>query len=165
MTTRWQFRPPWWAILGTVIGCAITIRLGLWQWHRGLAREALDAQYLSAEAAKPIVLRVDTPVPEGVDARLAIVRGHYDGARQLLLEPSRLSVPEAVSRLGYLQAQAFREIVIAGCEAHVCLLQTALGLLAADLKVSVVADACGSRTARNHELAMQRLQRTRSEQT
>lgn len=86
MTARWQFRPPWWAIVGTVIGCAITIRLGLWQWHRGLAREALDAQYLSAEAAKPIPLRVDTPVPDGADATLATVNGRYDGGRQLLLD-------------------------------------------------------------------------------
>jgi nicotinamidase-related amidase len=53
--------------------------------------------------------------------------------------------------------KAARDIVIAGCEAHVCLLQTALGLLAADLKVSVIAQACGSRTPENHELAMQRL--------
>ncbi len=55
--------------------------------------------------------------------------------------------------------KAPREIVIAGCEAHVCLLQTALGLLQADLKVSVIAQACGSRTPENHELAMQRLRR------
>ena len=38
-----------------------------------------------------------------------------------------------------------------------CLLQTALGLLGADLKVSVIAQASGSRAAENHELAMQRL--------
>jgi nicotinamidase-related amidase len=50
-----------------------------------------------------------------------------------------------------------REVVIAGCEAHVCLLQTALGLLRAGLTVWVVSDACGSRRAANHELAMQRL--------
>lgn len=86
MTSRWQFRPPWWAILGTVIGCAVTIRLGLWQWHRGLSREALDAQYQSAEAAKPVPLRVDTPVPSGADATRVTVRGHYDGERQLLLD-------------------------------------------------------------------------------
>ncbi len=86
MTARWQFRPPWWAILGTVIGCAITVRLGLWQWHRGVAREALDAQYLSAEAAAPIALKVDSPVPKGADARLATVNGRYDGSRQLLLD-------------------------------------------------------------------------------
>ena len=49
------------------------------------------------------------------------------------------------------------EVVLAGCEAHVCLLQTALGLLRAGFTVWVVADACGSRLAANHELAMQRL--------
>jgi nicotinamidase-related amidase len=50
-----------------------------------------------------------------------------------------------------------RDIVIAGCEAHVCLLQTALGLLRAGFDVWVVAEASGSRAAENHELAMQRL--------
>lgn len=49
------------------------------------------------------------------------------------------------------------DIVLAGCEAHVCLLQTGLGLLRAGLRVWVVADACGSRRAAHHELAMQRL--------
>ena len=50
-----------------------------------------------------------------------------------------------------------RDVVIAGCEAHVCLLQTALGLLQAGLNVWVVAQASGSRLAENHDLAMQRL--------
>lgn len=49
------------------------------------------------------------------------------------------------------------EVVIAGCEAHVCLLQSALGLMRAGFTVWVVADACGSRQAASHELAMQRL--------
>ncbi len=50
-----------------------------------------------------------------------------------------------------------REVVLAGCEAHVCLMQTGLGLLAAGFVVWVAAPACGSRTADNHQLAMQRL--------
>ncbi|WP_022974864.1 SURF1 family protein [Nevskia ramosa] len=86
MTSRWSFRPPWWAILGTVLGCALTIRLGLWQWHRGLAREALDAQYLSAGAQPPEALRIDSAVPDGADAVLAAASGEYDGARQILLD-------------------------------------------------------------------------------
>lgn len=49
------------------------------------------------------------------------------------------------------------EVVVAGCEAHVCLLQTALGLLRSGYRVWVVADACGSRLASNHALAMARL--------
>ncbi len=49
------------------------------------------------------------------------------------------------------------QAVVAGCEAHVCLLQTALGLLDAGLAVWVAAPACGSRRPRDHELAMARL--------
>ena len=47
--------------------------------------------------------------------------------------------------------------VIAGCETHVCLLQTALGLLGAGLRVFVVADACGSRSPADHAAALDRL--------
>ncbi|MDE2047134.1 MAG: isochorismatase family protein [Betaproteobacteria bacterium] len=48
-------------------------------------------------------------------------------------------------------------VVLAGCEAHVCVLQTALGLLQADFDVWVVTDACGSRTERNRDAAFDRL--------
>jgi nicotinamidase-related amidase len=51
-----------------------------------------------------------------------------------------------------------RHLVVAGCEAHVCLLQTALGLLRQERRVWVVEPACGSRRADDHRLAMQRLQ-------
>jgi nicotinamidase-related amidase len=50
-----------------------------------------------------------------------------------------------------------QEVVIAGCESHVCLMQTALGLRRAGRTVRVVADACGSRRGSDHALAMQRL--------
>jgi nicotinamidase-related amidase len=49
------------------------------------------------------------------------------------------------------------EVVIAGCEAHVCLLQTVLGLRRAGRQVAVVAPACGSRSVLDRELALQRL--------
>jgi nicotinamidase-related amidase len=62
---------------------------------------------------------------------------------------------------GLLQAldrtPAAPEVVVAGCEAHVCLLQTVLGLRRAGRRVWVVADACGARSAADHALAMQRL--------
>ena len=48
-------------------------------------------------------------------------------------------------------------IVVAGCEAHVCLLQTALHLLEDDFDVWVVTDACSSRTERNRDAAFDRL--------
>lgn len=48
-------------------------------------------------------------------------------------------------------------IVLAGCEAHVCLLQTALELIEQELDVWVVTDACSSRTERNRDAAFDRL--------
>jgi hypothetical protein len=48
-------------------------------------------------------------------------------------------------------------IVVAGCEAHVCLMQTALDLLEDEFDVWVVTDACGSRTDRNRDAAYDRL--------
>jgi nicotinamidase-related amidase len=48
-------------------------------------------------------------------------------------------------------------VVIAGCEAHVCLLQTALELVEQEVDVWVVTDACASRTERNRDAAFDRL--------
>ncbi len=54
-------------------------------------------------------------------------------------------------------AAARETIVLAGCEAHVCLLQTALELIEEELEVWVVTDACTSRTERNRDAAFDRL--------
>ena len=48
-------------------------------------------------------------------------------------------------------------IVLAGCEAHVCLLQTALELLEQEFEVWVVTDACSSRSERSRDAAFDRL--------
>lgn len=48
-------------------------------------------------------------------------------------------------------------IVVAGCETHVCLLQTALGLLEEEFDVWVVTDACSSRRERDRDAAFDRL--------
>lgn len=49
------------------------------------------------------------------------------------------------------------QIVVAGIEAHVCVYQTCLDLLEEGFGVWVAADAVSSRTARNREIALQRL--------
>ncbi len=48
-------------------------------------------------------------------------------------------------------------IVVAGCEAHVCLLQTALDLIDEEFEVWVVTDACSARTERSRDAAFDRL--------
>ena len=49
------------------------------------------------------------------------------------------------------------EVILAGCEAHICVLQTALGLMAAGHPVRIVRDAVGSRRTENREAALARL--------
>lgn len=86
-----------------------------------------------------------------------------EGLSEWLRPPERAPQGNARSLPKHLQktltsAQAERNtVVIAGCEAHVCLLQTALDLLEDEFDVWVVTDACGSRTERNRDAAFDRL--------
>ncbi|HEX3952765.1 MAG TPA: isochorismatase family protein [Stellaceae bacterium] len=52
-----------------------------------------------------------------------------------------------------------RDIVVAGCETHVCVLQTVLGLLDAGRRVYLVRDAVGSRRSESKETAIRRMER------
>jgi nicotinamidase-related amidase len=79
-------------------------------------------------------------------ARKATVGGN---ARSL---PKHLQKPAAPA-----EEEGRGIIVIAGCEAHVCLLQTALDLLEEEFDVWVVTDACSSRSERNRDAAFDRL--------
>ena len=50
-----------------------------------------------------------------------------------------------------------RSVVAAGCESHVCVLQTVLGLIAAGFSVAVASDAVGSRRADDKTAALSRM--------
>jgi nicotinamidase-related amidase len=101
--------------------------------------------------------------------RKTLAKMHFsacaDGLVDLLRPPARPASGNARSLPKHLQkpaqsAQAAdlrATIVIAGCEAHVCLMQTALDLLDEEMEVWVVTDACGSRTERNRDAAFDRL--------
>lgn len=56
-----------------------------------------------------------------------------------------------------LQAAATRQVILTGIEAHVCVLMSALDLLAQGYAVHVAADAVTSRTQANWRLAMDQL--------
>lgn len=66
------------------------------------------------------------------------------------------SLPRHLQKPQSAQAQR-KSIVLAGVEAHVCLLQTALDLLEDEFDVWVVTDACTSRSERNRDAAYDRL--------
>jgi len=50
-----------------------------------------------------------------------------------------------------------REIVVAGCEAHVCVTQTSLGLIEKGYPIFLVVDAIGSRRGASRDVAVGRL--------
>jgi nicotinamidase-related amidase len=122
--------------------------------HGGEAaiRNALLLADVARELAVPVIGTEQNPAGLGPNVAavrercgITLAKDHFDGCEDGLLAklPSKgTTVPH---------------IVIAGCEAHVCLMQTSLGLLRAGYRVFVVADACGSRAAENHRLAMERL--------
>lgn len=56
-----------------------------------------------------------------------------------------------------------RSIIVTGFEAHVCVLQTVLGLLGQGREVFVVADAIGSRRPDNKQAALRRMERRGAE--
>jgi nicotinamidase-related amidase len=71
-----------------------------------------------------------------------------------------MRAPGFLMRLNELRNdQESRAIVVAGCEAHICVLQTVLGLLDHGLKTYVVRDAIGARRAESKEAAIHRMER------
>lgn len=64
-----------------------------------------------------------------------------------------------------LEAFGKNQIVLCGIEAHICVLQTALDLLAGNHEVFVVADAVSSRSPCNKQVALDRMQRNGTEIT
>jgi nicotinamidase-related amidase len=73
-----------------------------------------------------------------------LVKHHFDACAEGLVD----ALPKGRSR-----------VIVAGCEAHVCVLQTAVGLLGQGLQVTLAVDATGSRKAFDRDAAISRLVR------
>ena len=83
-------------------------------------------------------------IRERVIETQVIAKRHFSAMR----EPA---LPAALSASGRSQ------VLVAGMEAHVCVLQTALGLIAAGYECWFCADAMGSRRAEDRSIAIERL--------
>lgn len=136
---------------------AQALRVPLWVTEQNPERlgptdEALRAAALEAQA-RFLSKMAFSAVPAGL----------ADALRTPLQRPlarggNARSLPRHLQKAEPAAAGAEREsIVLAGCEAHVCLLQTALELLEQEFDVWVVTDACASRSERNRDAAFDRL--------
>jgi nicotinamidase-related amidase len=66
---------------------------------------------------------------------------------------------DSVRTAGFLERLPTDHVaVVAGCEAHVCVLQTVLSLIDRGRRVFVVCDAIGSRRSESKEIALRRME-------
>lgn len=73
------------------------------------------------------------------------------------VEKSCFSAHGCEAFVAQLAALERRQVLVAGVEAHVCVYQTVLDLLAGGYEVTLLADAVSSRTAENKAIALQRM--------
>jgi nicotinamidase-related amidase len=120
----------------------------VWGTEQNPSRLGLNNAELKALCSKTLEKMYFSAVPEGLGEWLRPPAKPQGGNARSL--PKHLQKPQQ-------QAPERNMVVIAGCETHVCLLQTALELLEEEFDVWVVTDACGSRTERNRDAAFDRL--------
>jgi nicotinamidase-related amidase len=113
-----------------------------------------------AEAARllDVPVRATEQHPAGLGPTVGALRGLADG----VLAKTSFSAAADPGWPGLLPPGA-TQLVVAGCEAHVCVLQTVLGLLDSGLEVAVVADAVGSRFPADRAAALERAARAGAE--
>ena len=137
-----------WANAARLAQAAQALRVPVWGTEQNPSKLGALAPELAQACERVLAKMQFSAVEEGLAEWLqpppAAPRGN---ARSL---PRHLQKPAA-------EAPKRQAIVIAGVEAHVCLLQTALDLLEEEFEVWVVTDACTSRTERNRDAAYDRL--------
>jgi len=126
-----------------------------------LMRVIEDADFVIANARRLL----DAAALFGVSALFTEQNAKALGPTVATLSPPEVSVVhkmtfDACRAEGFMAALGGKpDIVVSGCEAHVCVLQTALSLIDAGRRVFVVRDAIGSRRAESKEVAARRMER------
>ena len=129
-----------------------------------LAPAIFDSKAVEQAAAwvLQVALQLDVPVwateqyPQGLGPTLsALAELIPAGAMLQKMHFSALKEPHIASQLACAER---KQLVVIGTEAHVCVLQSVLDLLNLGYQVFVVAEAVGSRTEQNKQLALNRMQ-------
>lgn len=79
------------------------------------------------------------------------------GVHACFFEKTHFSCAAEPGVVDMLRSAGRTQVILTGTETHVCVLQSALGLLAAGFSVFLVADAASSRTPYNRQAAIERL--------
>lgn len=110
---------------------------------------------LKASGELKVPVLVSEQYPKGLGPTVAAVRNALPP--DSVVEKITFSSAGSPAFMDRLVGLGRKQIVLLGAETHVCVLQTALAVAAADFDVFLVADACSSRTKENIELAIARM--------
>lgn len=111
----------------------------------------------AADLTIPVMVSEQNPAGLGeTDARVLEARGD-DVADKAPIEKTHFSCMDDPAFAKSFQAHQRGQAILVGLEAHVCVLQTAAGLLRDGAEVFVVADAVSSRTPASKDRALARL--------
>lgn len=122
---------------------------------QGTALIACNAWILQIANQLGVPVVVSEQYPQGLGTTVAALQKHLTEATFIQKTHFGLLAEDAIcAQLNTLQRA---QVIVTGTEAHVCVLQSSLQLLAAGFQVFVVEDAVGSRVNRNKVLALQRM--------
>ena len=115
-----------------------------------------------AARALDVPITISEQYPQGLGPTVEPIREAYANAAFIVdkVEFSCLRNEPLRERLHELRRQGRAQVVIAGIEAHVCVLQTAIDLESQGFEAFVVTDAVGSRSKASRKLALSRLQKS-----
>ena len=123
------------------------------------ARTIRNARVLITAAAE-----LDVPVllteqyPKGLGATVPELAKAAAGANATILPKMHFSCMEDADFAAAFKATGRKQAIIAGMEAHICVMQTAVSLMDQGYEVFVVTDATSSRTLESEKACLDRLQ-------
>jgi nicotinamidase-related amidase len=133
-------------------------RLGAAMPQKVLARVMRNVTLLMTAADRlGIPVTVSEQYPKGLGATDARIATAIPSAARRI-EKTCFSCADAEGFAPVIDDARRRQVILAGMESHVCVLQTAMDLLAAGFQPFIVEDAVCSRKLENYENALQRLQ-------
>ncbi|WP_421862928.1 hydrolase [Motiliproteus sp.] len=106
--------------------------------------QILEVPVLASEQYPQGLGHTVTELSELIPAKQVVDKLHFSCAAE----------PACLERIA---AEQRKQIVICGMEAHVCVFQTAAGLHQAGYEVFVIGDLISSRSASDHQLALERM--------
>jgi nicotinamidase-related amidase len=123
------------------------------------ARTIRNARVLikaAQELAVPVLLTEQ--YPKGLGSTVPELAKAAAAAKAAILPKMHFSCMEDPDFAAVFKATGRRQAVIAGMEAHICVMQTAVSLMDQDYEVFVVTDATSSRTLESEKACLDRLQ-------